>query len=84
MAQFPVGYVNYASIHDYDDVWGGIYSASYAGRRYCDGYSNSGDGKDDDGSDGMDPINFWGFKGAPTDMQEMVKRSDEENEGRHL
>lgn len=63
---------NYAPIRDCDGAWAGIYSAAPAGPGYRDAYS------DNDDDDGIDPVNFWRYKGAPADMQGMVKRSDEE------
>lgn len=66
---------NYATVQDYDSVWAGIYAAA------SDGYDNStdyaSDSDDDDRGDGFDPVNIWRYDGAPKDMQEMVKRSDE-------
>lgn len=69
---------NYASIRDCDGVWTGIYSAASAGSGYRDVNSDNDDNDDDDDGDGIDPLNFWRYKGAPADMQGMVKRSDEE------
>lgn len=79
---------NYMSVPRYDAVWAGIYSSTSTRSGYHGCYSNSdidyddvdrGDDDDDDESrDGFDPINFWRYKGAPADMLDMVKRSDEE------
>lgn len=65
--------VNRVTIPDYDDVWTGIFAPASGD---CESNSDSDD--EDDGGDGMDPVNFWRYEGAPKEMQEMVKRSDEE------
>lgn len=48
---------NHISTPDYDVVWAGIDCASGAGSGDCDVSSDSGE--DDEGDNGIDPINFW-------------------------
>lgn len=72
------------SVPRYDAVWAGIYSSSSTGSGYRGSYSHSDvecddfDDCDGDDGDGFDPVNFGRYKGAPADMLEIVKRSDEE------
>lgn len=67
--------VNYTSVPEHHVVWADIYSESSTGSVCRD---EDDEDNDDARSDGIDPVNFWRYKGAPADMQEMVRQSDKE------